>query len=50
MSTTAEEYRVKAIECERLVRETMDPDIKEQLWALARNWRALAEHAERWGM
>jgi hypothetical protein len=46
MSVKAEEYRVKAADCDRQAEATIDPDIKAQFREFARLWRQVAEAAE----
>jgi hypothetical protein len=47
--TTAEEYRAKAAECDRLAGEAENPDAKRLLREAANNWWLIAEEAERLG-
>jgi len=47
VATTAEEYRAKAAECDQRAESSRDPDIKDALKDLARQWRELAAHADR---
>jgi hypothetical protein len=47
--TRAEEFRVKAAECDRLADEAIDPDAKRMLREAANNWWLMADQAERLG-
>ena len=47
MVTKAEEYRLKAKECEERADRTRDVFIKQQLLVLAKHWRTLAEYQEK---
>jgi hypothetical protein len=40
------EYRAQAAECQQVANRWPDDLVKEQYEELARQWRALAEHAE----
>jgi len=42
-----EDYRARADECESQARGAHDPKIKAQLQKLARQWRLLADQADR---
>lgn len=44
-----EDYRARADECEEQARTARDPEVKAQLHLLARQWRELADQAERMG-
>jgi hypothetical protein len=46
---TPEQYRVKAVECEKQAALTRDYSVKQGYLDLARQWRHLAEQAERDG-
>ena len=46
MSAKAEEYRVKAADCDKQAAAASDPDIKAQFREFARLWRQVAEAAE----
>jgi hypothetical protein len=43
----ADEYRLKATECDQRAAGAADADIKEQFEDLARQWRVMAKQAER---
>jgi hypothetical protein len=45
--TKAEEYRLKAKECEERADRTRDVFVKQQLLELAKHWRTLAEYQEK---
>jgi hypothetical protein len=45
--TKAEEYRLKAKECEERADRTRDVFVKQQLLELAKQWRTLAEYQEK---
>ena len=47
MSKSAEEFRSKAAMCERMARQTHDPNVRQEMEDLARGWLRVAEHAER---
>jgi hypothetical protein len=47
--TRAEEYRERAKEAEKQANKTRDPSAKEGFQDIARQWRELAEQAERHG-
>ena len=47
MTRRAEEFRVKACECEELAERTHDEVTKDQLLAVAQQWRELADQEER---
>lgn len=47
MIARPEDYRAKADECEQQARGARDPEVKAQLQLLARQWRELADQAER---
>jgi hypothetical protein len=49
MTTKAEEYRAKARECDERAEQTRDPFIKQQLIDIAKTWRAMAAHEEKYG-
>jgi hypothetical protein len=42
-----EDYRARADECEKQALAASDPKVKAQLQLLARQWRELADKAER---
>ena len=42
MTSRADQYRLKAAECERQAEEIKDPSIKQTLLNLAKQWRDLA--------
>jgi hypothetical protein len=43
---TPQEYRGRAIACERLADRTTSPEIRKTMLHLAMRWRALADEAE----
>jgi hypothetical protein len=45
----ADDFRAKATECERLADETKDSEVKRILREAAKNWRFMADQAERLG-
>jgi hypothetical protein len=47
MATKAEEYRVRAADCEQKAHEALDTYAREQYSITAKTWRRLAEIAER---
>jgi hypothetical protein len=47
MASRADTYRANAAECVRQAASTRDPDIKAQFPDLARQWREMAELADR---
>jgi len=47
MTSKAEEYRAKAAQCEKMAERHKDTQFREQYLELARQWRAMAEQAER---
>jgi hypothetical protein len=47
MASRADTYRANAAECDRQAASTCDPDIKAQFPDLARQWREMAELADR---
>jgi hypothetical protein len=47
MASRADAYRANAAECVRQAASTRDPDIKAQFPDLARQWREMAELADR---
>jgi len=47
VTSKAEEYRAKALECEERAEQTSDPFIKQQLIEVAEKWRHMAAHVER---
>ena len=47
--TRADEYRKRAKEAEENAAKTNNPDTKQGFLALARQWRQMAEEAERGG-
>jgi hypothetical protein len=44
---TPADYRVRAVECERLAEQASNPDTREIMTYLAMRWLALAEQAEK---
>jgi Anti-sigma factor NepR len=49
MTSKADEYRAKALECEQRAEQTHDAFIKAQLIGIAEKWRTMAAHDERYG-
>ena len=47
MISKADQYRTKAVECDKRVAVALDADIKEQFEDLARQWREMAKQVER---
>ena len=47
MPPRPDHYRAKAGECEQSAEKARDPTVKREFAALARQWQALAEQAER---
>jgi hypothetical protein len=47
VTSKAEEYRAKALECEERAEQTRDPFIKQQLIEIAEKWRHMAAHLEK---
>jgi hypothetical protein len=45
--STAEEYRQKAEEAEKMADKINDPNIKRAYLEIAKQWRLMADHAER---
>jgi hypothetical protein len=45
--TKAEEYRANAAECDKRAAVARDREVKAQFEELARQWRMMAEQAER---
>ena len=48
VTSKAEEYRAKALECEERAERTRDPFIKQQLIEVAEKWRHMAAHLEKY--
>jgi hypothetical protein len=46
----ADEYRAKARECEELAEQTRNSLIKEQLLDVAKQWRHMADHLEKYSL
>jgi hypothetical protein len=46
VTSKAEEYRAKALECEARAEQTRDPFIKQQMIDIAEKWRHMAAHEE----
>jgi hypothetical protein len=44
----AEEYRAKARECKENAEQTRDSFIKEQFLEVAKKWRDMADHEEKY--
>ena len=49
VATRAEQYRAKAVECEERSQEVTVREAKEAFAEAARQWRMMAEQAERQG-
>ena len=49
VTSTAEEYRAKARECEEHAAQMPDSYVKEQLLELAKKWRTMAAYEEKHG-
>jgi len=47
MRLSAEEYRARAAQCERMAERNRDPTLKAQYLELARQWRDLAQQVEK---
>ena len=47
MPSRQEEFRARAAECEELAKQARDPEVKRQYEDLARQWRELADRADR---
>jgi hypothetical protein len=47
--TRAEHYRARAIAADKRAQEAHDPEIKQTFRDIARQWREMAEQAERQG-
>jgi len=47
MAAKADEYRLKASECESRARQVGDPEIRWQFADMARQWREMAEQWDR---
>jgi hypothetical protein len=45
----ADDFRAKARECDRLAAEAKDSEAKRILCEAAKNWRLMADQAERFG-
>ena len=48
VTSKAEEYRAKALECEERAEQTRDPYIKQRLIEIAEKWRHMAAHLEKY--
>jgi hypothetical protein len=48
VTSKAEEYRAKALECEERAEQTRDPFVKQQLIEIAEKWRHMATHLEKY--
>jgi hypothetical protein len=46
MTSKAEEYRAKALDCEKRAEQTHDPFIKQQMTEIAQKWRTMATHED----
>jgi hypothetical protein len=44
----ADEYRAKALECERRAEQTADPFIKQQMLDVAQKWHTMAAFEEKY--
>ena len=42
-----DDFRALATECDKLADDAQDPEAKRTLHEAAKNWRIVAEHAER---
>jgi hypothetical protein len=49
VSPRSDQYRARAVECKLKAEEAREPEVRRQLIDLARQWRLLAEQAERHG-
>jgi hypothetical protein len=47
VTSKAEEYRAKALECEERAEQTRDPYIKQRLIEIAEKWRHMAADLEK---
>jgi hypothetical protein len=47
VTSKAEEYRAKALECEARAEQTRDPFIKQQMIDIAEKWRTMAAYEEK---
>ena len=47
--TRSQQYRVRAIEADKRAEEAHDPEIKQTFRDFARQWREMADQAERQG-
>jgi hypothetical protein len=47
--TIAEQYRARATEADKRAEEAHDPDLKQTFRDIARQWREMADQAERQG-
>jgi hypothetical protein len=47
VTSKAEEYRAKALECEERAEQTRDPFIKQQMIDIAEKWRSMAAYEEK---
>ena len=47
MSERSEDFRGKAALCERMARQTLDPEVRREFAVLAHGWLYLAERSER---
>jgi hypothetical protein len=47
VASRTEEYRAKAKECEEAAEGFRDPNTKEQMLGVARQWRHMADNAEK---
>jgi hypothetical protein len=48
LTSKADEYRAKALECEKRAEQTRDPFIKQQMLAIAQKWH-MAAYEEKYG-
>jgi hypothetical protein len=48
VTSRAEEYRAKARECEERAKQTRNAFIKQELLEIARKWRHMAGHLEKY--
>jgi len=48
VTSRTEEYRAKARECEERAEQTRDAFIKQELLEIARKWRRMTDHLEKY--
>jgi hypothetical protein len=49
VTSKAEAYRAKALECEERAEQTRDPFIRQQLIDIAQKWHTMAAYEEKYG-